>query len=208
MSSGGDRKRCHDAVSDETVASAPRLTKQLKPPPAPLSAEPRPLCLLDLPSILRPSSIQCLVDMTVPPTTSTPENKCISVLYFSQVEDTCSLWIEWFGTDLDYRGKNLGIGTLLLQFVLDLAIIDEGVDGIYLEVGRDKEGKMENWKAAGHVYEKVGFEFMDDDRVPGEVAGCCKHFGDDYYNIMRFDCKGKATTRMSARRSTRRKIKK
>ncbi len=50
MSSGGDRKRGHDAVFDETVASAPRLTKQLKPPPAPLSAEPRPLCLLDLPA--------------------------------------------------------------------------------------------------------------------------------------------------------------
>jgi ribosomal protein S18 acetylase RimI-like enzyme len=149
-----------------------------------------------------------MVDMTVSPTTSTPENKCISVLYFSQVEGTRSLWIEWFGTDVDYRGRNLGIGTRLLQFVLDLAIIDEGVDDIYLEVGRDKEGKTENWKAARHVYEKVGFAFMENIRIPDEVVGYCKHFGDDYYNIMRFDCKGKATTRMSARRSTRRKIKK
>ena len=51
MSSGGDRKRGHDAVSDETDTSA-RLTrtKQLKPPPAPPSAEPRPLCFLDLPA--------------------------------------------------------------------------------------------------------------------------------------------------------------
>ena len=94
------------------------------------------------------------------------------------------MWIEWFGTDLDYRGKNLGIGTLLLQFMLDLAIIDEGVDDIYLEVGRDKEGKMENWKAARHVYKKVGFVFMENIKIPGEVAGCCKHFGDDYYNVM------------------------
>ena len=35
---------------DETDTSPPRLTKQLKPPPAPPSAEPRPLCLLDLPA--------------------------------------------------------------------------------------------------------------------------------------------------------------
>lgn len=70
----------------------------------------------------------------------------------------------------------------------------------------DKEGKMENWKAARHVYEKVGFVFVENNRIPGEVAGCCKHFGDDYYNVMRFDCKGKAPSRMSARRSTRRRI--
>ena len=147
-----------------------------------------------------------MVDMTVPPTTSTPVNKCISVLYFSQVEGDRSMWIEWFGTDLDYRGKNIGIGTLLLQFVLDLAIIDGGIDDIYLEVGRDKEGKMENWKAARHVYEKVGFVFMENNRIPDEVAGCCKHVSDDYYDVMRFDCKGKAPSRMSARRSTRRRI--
>ena len=50
MSSGGDRKRGHDAVSDETDASARRLTKQRKPPPAPPNTEPRPLCLLDMPA--------------------------------------------------------------------------------------------------------------------------------------------------------------
>ena len=50
MSSGGDRKRGHDAVSDETDTSVRRLTKQLKPPPAPPSAEPRPPCFLDLPA--------------------------------------------------------------------------------------------------------------------------------------------------------------
>ena len=50
MSSGGGRKRGHGAVSDGTDASVSRLTKQRKPPPAPPSAEPRPLCLLDLPA--------------------------------------------------------------------------------------------------------------------------------------------------------------
>ena len=147
-----------------------------------------------------------MVDMTMPPTTSKPVNKCISALYFTQVEGTRSMWIEWFGTDWGYRGKNLGIGTLLLQFILDLAIIDEGVDDVYLEVGQDKEGKMENWKAARHVYEKVGFAFMENIRIPGEVAGRCKHFGDDYYNVMCYDCKGKAPSRMSTRQSTRRSI--
>ena len=125
-----------------------------------------------------------MVDMTTPPTASKPVNKCISALYFTQLEGTRSMWIEWFGTDWGYRGKNFGIGTLLLQFILDLAIIDEGVDDVYLEVGQDKEGKMENWKAARHVYKKVGFVFMENIKIPGEVAGCCKHFGDDYYNVM------------------------
>ena len=50
MSSGGGRKRGHGAVSDGTDASVSRLTKQLKPPPAPPSAEPRPPGFLDLPS--------------------------------------------------------------------------------------------------------------------------------------------------------------
>ena len=146
-----------------------------------------------------------IVDMTVRPTASTPVNKCISVLYFSQVEGTRSMWIEWFGTDLDYRGKNLGIGTHLLQFMLDIAIVNEGVDDIYLEVGRDKEGKKKHWKAARYVYTKVGFVFMETNRIPGEIAECCKHFGEEYYNVMRFDCKGKAPSRMSARgrRATR-----
>ena len=54
MSSGGDMKRGHDAVSDETDPSA-RLTKQLKHTmhawlKTPPHTEPRPLCLLDLPA--------------------------------------------------------------------------------------------------------------------------------------------------------------
>ena len=144
-----------------------------------------------------------MVDMTVPPNSSTTKNKCISVLYFSQVGR--SMWIEYLATDLDYRGKNLGIGTHLLQFMLDIAIVNEGVDDIYLEVGRDKEGKKKHWKAARYVYTKVGFVFMETNRIPGEIAECCKHFGEDYYNVMRFDCKGKAPSRMSARgrRATR-----
>ena len=143
-----------------------------------------------------------LVDMTVSPTTSAPLNKCMSVLYFSPVENTRSLWIEWFATSVEYRGKKLGLSTLLLQSVLDLAILDNRIDHIYLEVGRDKEGEGK-WKAARHVYEKAGFNVVGNDDLtpaPDEIVECCKHFGDFNYDVMRFDCDGKRVPRKSTRR--------
>lgn len=143
-----------------------------------------------------------LVDMTVSPSTSAPLNRCMSVLYFSQVENTRSLWIEWFANAVEYRGKRLGLSTLLLQSLLDLAILDNGIDHIFLEVGRDKEGEGK-WKAARHVYEKAGFNIVGNDDptlVPEDIVECCKHFDDSNYDVMRFDCDGKRVPRKSTRR--------
>jgi hypothetical protein len=142
-----------------------------------------------------------LTDMTVSPTNPDPLNKCMGVLYFSQVENARSLWIEWFATAVEYRGKKIGIGILLLESVLDLAIVDGGIDHVYLEVGRDKEGEAK-WKAARSIYHKVGFNIVQNDPnlVPNEVVEYCKHFDDSAYDIMRFECAGKRPKRKSTRR--------
>lgn len=98
--------------------------------------------------------------------------------------------------------RKIGLSTFLLQSILDLAILDDGIDHFYLEVGRDKEGQAK-WKAARHVYEKAGFNIVGNDdstSVPDEIAECCKHFDEINYDIMRFDCDGKRVPRKSTRR--------
>ena len=70
-------------------------------------------------------------------------------------------------------------------------------------MGRDKDGKNENWKVhvARHVDEKSVLCSWATIEFPASLQD--KDFGDDLdlvCNVMRFDCKGKAPSRVSARR--------
>lgn len=121
--------------------------------------------------------------------TYSPTNNCISVAYFTQLEgtgeDRACLWIEWLVTAKTYRNKKLGIGKLLLENILHLAITDDGVDSVYLEVGSGNG----DWEAARHVYDSVGFDVVSDlSALPKSVEEQCKHHGDRRYDVLRFDC--------------------
>ena len=121
--------------------------------------------------------------------TYSPTNNCISVAYFTQLEDKgegrACLWIEWLVTAKTYRNKKLGIGKLLLENILHLAITDDGVDSVYLEVGSGNG----DWEAARHVYDSVGFDVVSDlSALPKSVEEQCKHHGDRRYDVLRFDC--------------------
>ena len=121
--------------------------------------------------------------------TYSPMNKCISVAYFTKLEGDVDgracMWIEWLVTAKDYRNKKLGIGKLLLENILHLAITDEGVDSVYLEVGSGNG----DWEAARHVYGSVGFDVVSDlSTLPKSVEEQRKHHGDRRYDVLRFDC--------------------
>ena len=116
--------------------------------------------------------------------TCSPTNKCISVAYFTKLENDgdggACMWIEWLVTAKDYRNKKLGVGN-----ILHLAILDEWVDSVYLEVGSGNS----DWEAARHVYSSIGFDVDTDlSAVPRAVEEQCKHLRDLSYDILHFDC--------------------
>ena len=123
-----------------------------------------------------------------------PTNKCISVAYFTKLEGDgdggACVWIEWLVTAKDYRNRKLGVGKLLLENILHLALLDEGVDSVYLEVG---SGNLD-WEAARHVYSGVGFRVASDlSAIPKAVEKQCKHLDDISYDILHFDCEKNTT---------------
>ena len=93
----------------------------------------------------------------------------------------------------------MGISTNLLHFMFDLVIIDEGVDDIYLW----------RWAVTRMVRMKIGrYMYINRFCVHGEQSNsrrvCRINILVTTYmyvcNVMRFDCKGKAPSRVSARR--------
>ena len=94
----------------------------------------------------------------------------ICSMYFRPLENTKYWWLSYLTTVRDSTSRR-GYGTLMMWRMINLARRAEDIDEIWLEVQPDLEGVQQ-------MYQRLGFEAMEWDDLPADVANYEMEFPD------------------------------